>query len=347
MSTSATAPRSDPGPPFFLASGATDENIATGNVFRNCAVHGVQLNYTTTSNIIDGNLVTTSGTNGIALYCGVRHNEVVNNLVVGSGAGATGCSNISLLTEADSNNVQNNLCRVSWEDAQRPAYGISIDAASNYNLVSNNDLLRSGTTAPLHDLSATTRTSPGNRAGVVHLTAAPSRDRRRARITWSLSGPTPPLLGFKLETGAAGAWRTLVPLTSDTVAVDEAPSPGSQYRLFGVARTGEDLFLAETGLSVAGVALAWPNPATTGRVTIALTAGGPMLDGYDHVEIRISDAAGRVVRSWPRIDLLPGSQLFTWDERDTADRAVATGVYWLRARHRGGKTVVQPVHVLR
>jgi hypothetical protein len=64
------------------------------------------------------------------------------------------------------------------------------------------------------------------------------------------------------------------------------------------------------------------NPSTTVRFTIA--AAGP-------AEVVVVDARGRLVRGlWRDSSPRLGSHAAAWDGRDSAGRAVASGVYWAR-----------------
>lgn len=59
----------------------------------------------------------------------------------------------------------------------------------------------------------------------------------------------------------------------------------------------------------------------------------PSLGQY---EIAVFDVSGRSIRSVFEGALLPGEHEITWDHRDGANRPVASGAYFLRARRIGG-----------
>lgn len=66
-----------------------------------------------------------------------------------------------------------------------------------------------------------------------------------------------------------------------------------------------------------------PNPARGEHLQLQLPPGLER-------EVRIFDAAGRVVRSWPAIGSA-GATILSWDRTDDAGRRLAAGVYWARA----------------
>jgi hypothetical protein len=73
-----------------------------------------------------------------------------------------------------------------------------------------------------------------------------------------------------------------------------------------------------------------PNPSS-GVVTLEIDSpsSGP-------VAVEILDAAGRLVRAWSAPANEAGTARWTWDGRDRAGRAVASGAYFARARSMTG-----------
>jgi hypothetical protein len=100
---------------------------------------------------------------------------------------------------------------------------------------------------------------------------------------------------------------------------------------------------AEAGLQGAPLALTLerpvPNPTTQGvRVRFALPREG-------RVDLSIFDVAGRLVVRILDDAAQPGWRYATWDGRDQAGHAVASGTYFLRLK--AGKTVSRRLVVLR
>ena len=68
-----------------------------------------------------------------------------------------------------------------------------------------------------------------------------------------------------------------------------------------------------------------PNPTRAGSVIRF-----EVVEGAADVEVRIFDAAGRLVRRFPPQHFLPGVGQVSWDGRDRVGRAVHSGVYFAR-----------------
>jgi hypothetical protein len=71
---------------------------------------------------------------------------------------------------------------------------------------------------------------------------------------------------------------------------------------------------------------AWPNPFNP-AVTIPFETAGA-----GHVEIKVYDVAGRLIRDLCGRDIEPGSHSVTWDGRDGSGRQVSSGVYFCRMK---------------
>ena len=75
----------------------------------------------------------------------------------------------------------------------------------------------------------------------------------------------------------------------------------------------------------------WPNPAHGSiRLRFTLPRDGP-------VRIAVYDAAGRIVRSLGPPGAAAGTNVVVWDRRDTANRIVPAGRYFVRIRVEGGE----------
>lgn len=111
--------------------------------------------------VVIGNRLDSGGGHGIAITG--NDNVVSNNLVTRWGQQANITYDGINLTSADRNNVQGNTVRHGGT-ANRHRYGINVsNAASDDNLVTNNDLLNSATTGSLNNAGTGTVTAAGNR----------------------------------------------------------------------------------------------------------------------------------------------------------------------------------------
>jgi flagellar hook assembly protein FlgD len=63
------------------------------------------------------------------------------------------------------------------------------------------------------------------------------------------------------------------------------------------------------------------------------------------MQLGVYDLSGRLVRQLTRGALDAGERVFSWDVRDEEDRAVATGVYWIRASSASGESVERVILV--
>jgi parallel beta-helix repeat protein len=110
---------------------------------------------------ISGNVVSDANYHGIALSES-NHNNVSGNVSYSNArSGATGYSNITLVTNSTYNTVIGNTCRTNYSQT-RPDYGIQVTSTCTGNMVTSNDLYRGGKTQNLKDDGASI-TSAGNR----------------------------------------------------------------------------------------------------------------------------------------------------------------------------------------
>ncbi|OYD08954.1 right-handed parallel beta-helix repeat-containing protein [Paludifilum halophilum] len=158
--------------------------VITGNVIEETNNDGIYLDYCTRVQVI-GNVIRRAGDQGISVYrieystlaqnrvedvweYGIAVNESSDNHVIGNfcrGGNRKGddeIPGIGIHSGSDRNHVQGNLCRMD-ATGSRPDYGIRITNTCNDNLVTNNDLYRSGTVSSLRDTGNGTVTTAGNR----------------------------------------------------------------------------------------------------------------------------------------------------------------------------------------
>jgi hypothetical protein len=78
------------------------------------------------------------------------------------------------------------------------------------------------------------------------------------------------------------------------------------------------------------ISSAWPNPVTTadGSVQFRVTSLRPGRTG----EVRIYNSLGQTIRTWVFSAAGQGGQILTWDLRDSQERAVAPGTYYMQLR---------------
>jgi len=75
---------------------------------------------------------------------------------------------------------------------------------------------------------------------------------------------------------------------------------------------------------------AFPNPAR-GRVTFSIRQAAAKIGGAERVELRVYDANGRLIRSFPmRYAFNPIASVITWDGTDQNGNAIPAGVYFYR-----------------
>jgi hypothetical protein len=139
-------------------------------------------------------------------------------------------------------------------------------------------------------------------------------------------GGTWTVLGTGVETGGL---RFVVPDAPGAEAVlrvrRPAPLATSTRRALIVGPN------VPTELTSAGAELrAWPVPYRKGDLSLALSV--PEDRGLVPVEVAVYDLRGRRVRSLIRGSLRGGDHDVTWNGRDEGGRAVASGVYFARAR---------------
>jgi parallel beta-helix repeat protein len=142
----------------LLSSSVCSNNVSSGNEF------GISV-YECVSCTISGNAISLSGYDGIYMYkC--TECQVTGNSITSSGQKTNpdwGNSGIRVFWESSRNNIQHNTIR-RGDGTMKPAYGIWIQSADcDRNLVTNNDLYLSGTTASLKNDGSNTVVTAGNR----------------------------------------------------------------------------------------------------------------------------------------------------------------------------------------
>jgi len=128
-----------------------EANTAQGNSFSGIFLH------TADYNTADGNLVSANQQHGIYVWTG-DHNTILGNTVINNGLNAdVTFDGINIRTDSNHNNVQDNTIRTTVAP-NRQRYGINIvDAASDGNIVKDNDLYQSGQTGLFNDAGTGTR----------------------------------------------------------------------------------------------------------------------------------------------------------------------------------------------
>ncbi len=96
------------------------------------------------------------------------------------------------------------------------------------------------------------------------------------------------------------------------------------------------------GRSCAALPLAaWPQPFRSGDLTVSFAVASGLAGGTSDTRVDVLDTAGRLVRTLSRGMYSPGWHTTTWDARDAAGRAVANGVYVVRAMSPGGSASIK------
>jgi FlgD Ig-like domain len=172
---------------------------------------------------------------------------------------------------------------------------------------------------------------------LLSMLAARIPDRPGAALVSWRSDPGPEeLAGYRLEKApVSGAWRTLVPLTSETSFTDVEAGAAARYRLFAVNGLGEELLLGEAALRPLSSLTAWPAPYRGGSLTVSFATYGGLGGGSGSADVSIFDVRGRRVRTISRGSFAAGYQTATWDGRDAGGRDVPAGVYFIRSRTAG------------
>ena len=132
-------------------------NVVKGNIVENCGI-GLQIDLG--YDVVIGNSIHVTQHHGI--FAVASNLMIMNNVVVGAGQLADNTYDGIRLTDGDYSCIQANLVRRAG--ANDTKYGINIQAGSNNNLVTNNDLYNSGQTADLQDDGTATITVAGNRS---------------------------------------------------------------------------------------------------------------------------------------------------------------------------------------
>jgi hypothetical protein len=178
--------------------------------------------------------------------------------------------------------------------------------------------------------------------------AAAPGPRGGAELSWRTDPGPEDLAGYRLERARLGGqtgdgWRTLVALTLETSYTDADGGPGWRYRLFAVNGLGQELLLGEAALLPPRPLAAWPLPYRGGRLSVAFAVYGPLGATAGSATVGLYDLSGRVVRILANGTFAGGQQLVTWDGRDTRGRAVAGGLYFLRASSGGQESLLKAV----
>lgn len=139
-----------------LSKGSVSANICNHNI--NDGIVGFQSDHT----IVSGNGCSENGRRG--LFIGNSENVTINiNQCIGNSKASSpfGATANIYLNSIISSNIQGNICRRGINE-NKPSYGIHLGSGSN-NIVTNNDLLLSGTLGGFLDQGTNTRTTAGNR----------------------------------------------------------------------------------------------------------------------------------------------------------------------------------------
>lgn len=144
---------------YFAIIGNAYQGVTSGGGNSGIALYNASCQY----NTIQNNNIKNAWASGITLY-GACHNIISNNYIVKSDiAGAAGMAGILLDPYSGVcvyNNIQNNTCRTGGSSVP---YGIRINSGCTGNIVTNNDLTSSGSSASLSDAGTGTITAAGNR----------------------------------------------------------------------------------------------------------------------------------------------------------------------------------------
>jgi len=136
-------------------------NTVTGNNINQSGWDGVNL-INTNFSTVNGNVVSESAWGGIVLS-NSDDNVINSNTVIASSQYENEAKDNISLYDSSRNNVQENICRHGG-GANQPRYGIALwNVGCNKNIVTNNDLLDSGSLSSLYDNGTDTVTTAGNR----------------------------------------------------------------------------------------------------------------------------------------------------------------------------------------
>ncbi len=171
-----------------------------------------------------------------------------------------------------------------------------------------------------------------------------TRVEQGVKLQWSLSGTQEVFLRRLDESASAELYRGQ---GASGVYLDTAAPAGELRYGLGIMQDGEEIFPLET-LRVAANEVptrtvllgAFPNPFNP-RTEIRF-----LLDHAQVPTIRIYDAAGRRVHSFPAKRYPVGAGAVSWNGRDDSGRPVASGIYFVQMIAEG-KQLVQRLALLR
>ncbi len=349
IGTGACEPPSAEPTAYVTAAAPPTVNVISRNTVRGALARGIYLQSDASRNILTGNEVSQSRGAGILLKCQCRHNTVVSNLLTGNCTVTTlDSAQLVLRSNCDSNNVQANTCR-RWTGLS--FYGVQIfNSTCDSNLVTNNDLLGSGSTRGLQDLGTATRKTAGNSTMVQHLSATPSSASGRiVRVTWDNASPPEDFVGYMLEKSERdAAWGACSPLLrTETAWTDSFATPLVRYRLLALTeREGREV-VGEVEARLARPVMVWPSVQREAPVTIAYAAV-PGLDGRDpEMHVGVYDARGRLVRELANGAAQVGTHAVEWDGQTATGVLAARGIYTVRVSSSTGEAATTRVVVWR
>ena len=227
-------------------------NIVSGNTCQGNIDAGIYF-YTSTNNTISGN--TCQGNDFTGIFLDTSANNIVSdNTLTENSQDTTNDSDDIYLGASDYNNIQGNTCRAGAL-VNKPRYGINIDdAASDGNLVINNDIYNDAFgTSSLND-SGTGTIKYGNRTGTgateeyifnVKATSA----NTALTVTQISTGKITDLIGDAITTGT-GLSVSVDGLTTGTgVDISSTSTVGtgaSSTKLLNLARSGANANASHT-----------------------------------------------------------------------------------------------------
>ncbi len=254
---------------------------------------------------------------------------------------------------------------ISWLGAQPADLWLSADAGSSYQMLQHNVGGAASNALALlvpHDPTrfARIKLTPSNTT-ITGATASDSLFTIQSAISlllfnsqpdpeggtvlaWKTDPPVGPegISGYRLYRTLPGAneMRVGPDLITETSYSDPSGRSGSTYRLSAVNGLGDEWELGSLSVGAVPALAAWPLPYTGGDLHITFvvpdagsgsrgTAGAGASDGV--TEVAVYDLCGRLVKTVAYGAYAAGEHSVTWDGRDASDRAVARGVYFLRA----------------
>jgi hypothetical protein len=128
---------------------------------------------------------------------------------------------------------------------------------------------------------------------------------------------------------------------------DENVKPGIRYfyKLGVVKSNGSTNWYGPVSAAVRGMKSSFiihPNPFSTSTTIILSSAQVHKNTRAQDIELSIYDASGRIVRTFPS-SLFTHHSSVTWDGRDEKGNCVKSGIYFLKLRVSGEKSIVEEV----